>query len=271
PYPLSLRSTPRGPMSGPGRFLRLGYCREVPMKTRWIQFTVTGLAVAALFSSGIALTSARDQGEEARRVAKVRDRRSEKTLYVWAGDQERVRPDFLAVIDFDEHSRNYGRVLRTVPLPPPGNVGNEPHHCHLSADKNILACGGLLSVLSGQNGIFFFDVSNARHPVFLFSTSAPNSSITDDFLPLPNGGFLVTQMGSATGAAPGRLAEFDQNLNLVAEYPINPPSDGFNPHGVSAAFSRNLMVTSDFINPVTTLNIWPGAVELRGALRFWDL
>jgi selenium-binding protein 1 len=199
------------------------------------------------------------------------DHQREETLYIWAGDQARVYPDFLAVIDFDDHSPTYGRVLRTVPLPPPGNVGNEPHHCHLSADKNILACGGLLSVLKGQNGIFFFDVSKARHPVFLFSTSAPNSSITDDFLPLPEGGFLVTQMGSATGGAPGRLAEFDSKLDLIAEYPVHPPRDGFNPHGISADFSRNLLVTSDFINPVTTLNVWLGDVELRGSLRFWNL
>ena len=203
------------------------------------------------------------------------DHQREETLYIWAGDQERKRPDFLAVIDFDDHSSAYGRVLRTVPLPPPGNVGNEPHHCHLSADKNILACGGLLSVLSGQHGIFFFDVSNARHPIFLFATSAPNSSITDDFLPLPGGGFLVTQMGSATGGAPGRLAEFDHKLNLIAEYPdpdpAKPQPDGFNPHGISAAFRRNLLVTSDFINPVTTLNVSPGDVELRGSLRFWNL
>jgi selenium-binding protein 1 len=235
------------------------------MNKRWIQRNVvTSLVAVALgLSSGSPAKSSDDQDKD--------DDQRAKTLYIWAGDQERARPDFLAVIDFNEHSHNYGRVLRTVPLPPPGNVGNEPHHCHLSADNNILACGGLLSVLSGQNGIFFFDVSNARHPVFLFSTSAPNSSITDDFLPLPNGGFLVTQMGSATGAAPGRLAEFDRNLNLVAEYPSNPPSDGFNPHGISAAFSRNLLVTSDFINPVTTLNVWPSDVELRGALRFWDL
>ena len=221
------------------------------------------VAAALVLSSGSLAKSNDDRGKE--------DDQRAKTLYIWAGDQARERPDFLAVIDFDEHSHTYGRVLRTVPLPPPGNVGNEPHHCHLSADENILACGGLLSVLSGQNGIFFFDVSNARHPVFLFSTSAPDSSITDDFLPLPNGGFLVTQMGSATGGAPGRLAEFDRNLNLVAEYPVHPPLDGFNPHGISAAFSRNLLVTSDFINPVTTLNVWPGAVELRGSLRFWDL
>src|SRR4051794_24456000 len=54
------------------------------------------------------------------------------TLYVWASDQAHVAPDFLAVIDFDRKSPDYGRVLRTVPLPPPGNVGNEPHHCHTS-------------------------------------------------------------------------------------------------------------------------------------------
>jgi selenium-binding protein 1 len=196
---------------------------------------------------------------------------SARTLYVWAGDEERLRPDFLAVIDFDERSPGYGRVLRTVPLPPPGNVGNEPHHCNLSADKRILACGGLLSVLSAQPGIFFFDVSRARHPRFLFSVPTPNSSITDDFLALPGGGFLVTQMGSASGGAPGRLAEFDRRLRLVGEHPLYPPTDGFNPHGISADFSRNLLVTSDFIMPASTLNAWPGPVELRGALRFWDL
>jgi len=197
--------------------------------------------------------------------------RREKTLYVWAGDPDRLRPDFLAVVDFDERSSAYGRVLRTVPIPPPGNVGNEPHHCNLSVDKDVLACGGLLSVLTGQAGIFFFDVSDARHPRFLLSTSAPSSSITDDFLPLPNGGFLVTQMGSATGGAPGRLAEFSRNLELVAEHPLVPPGDGFNPHGISADFRRNLMVTSDFLLPATTLDAVPGPIVLRGSLRFWDL
>jgi selenium-binding protein 1 len=196
---------------------------------------------------------------------------SARTLYVWAGDEWRLLPDFLAVIDFDERSPTYGRVLRTVPLPPPGNVGNEPHHCNLSADKQILACGGLLSVLSAQPGIFFFDVSRARHPRFLFSVATPNSSITDDFLPLPDGGFLVTQMGSASGGSPGRLAEFDRRLRPVGEHPRLPPLDGFNPHGISANFTRNLLVTSDFIMPASTLNVWPGPIELRGALRFWDL
>jgi 56kDa selenium binding protein (SBP56) len=194
-----------------------------------------------------------------------------KTLYVWAGDQARVAPDFLAVVDFDEESKTYGKVIRTVPVPPPGNISNEAHHCHLSADKKTLGCGGLLSLLRGQNGIFFFDVSDARHPKFLFSASTSQSSITDDFLPLEDGGFLITQMGSAAGGEPGRVAEFNKRLQRVGEWPVHPPQDGFNPHGISARPELNLMVTSDFMMPASSLNIVPGDPLLRGAIRVWDL
>lgn len=193
-----------------------------------------------------------------------------RTLYVWAGDQARVAPDFLAVIDFDEDSPRYGKVIGTVPVPGPGGSGNEPHHCHLSTDKNILACGGLLALLRGQNSIFFFDVSNARRPRFLFSTSGTLSNITDDFLPLAEGGFLVTQMGSHTGGTPGRVAEFDSDLRLVGEWPAQPPEHDFNPHGISARPELNLMVTSDFMMPASSLNVVPGDPLLRGIIRVWD-
>ena len=199
------------------------------------------------------------------------DGRKEKTLYVWAGDQARVAPDFLAVIDFEEESPRYGKVIRTVPVPGPGGSGNEPHHCHLSADKNILACGGLLALLRGQNSIFFFDVSEPRNPKFMFSTSGTLSNITDDFLPLEGGGFLVTQMGSHTGGTPGRVAEFDGNLQLIGEWPADPPEHDFNPHGISARPDLNLMVTSDFMMPASSLNVVPGDPLLRGIIRVWGL
>lgn len=203
----------------------------------------------------------------------------EEVLYVWAGDQAHEAPDFLAVIDFDEDSGNYGRVITTVPLPPPGNIGNEPHHCHLNSTKTVLACGGLLSLLKGQNSIFFFDVSHAKKPRFMFSGKAVESSMTDDFLPLENGGFLITQMGSATGMAPGRVAEYDNRLHFVVnhfgtfslfeEWPNKPPLDGFNPHGISARPDLNLMMTSDFILPGSTLM---GSMEpvLRSSVRIWN-
>ena len=79
----------------------------------------------------------------------------EKTLYIWAGDQAHKAPDFLAVIDFDEESADYGKVIKTVPLPPPGNVGNEAHHCHLNSTGKLLGCGGLLSVLKGPERNLF--------------------------------------------------------------------------------------------------------------------
>ncbi len=214
--------------------------------------------VAALAATPLAGREPREEAKPAR------------TLYVWSGDQARVAPDFLAVIDFDEESPRYGKVIRTVPIPGVSGSGNEPHHCHLSADKNTLACGGLLALLRGQNSIFFFDVSQTRHPRFLFSTSGTLSNITDDFLPLKNGGFLVTQMGSHTGGVPGRVAEFDRELHLVGEWPATPPAHDFNPHGISVRPELNLMVTSDFMLPDSSLNVVPGDPLLRGSIRVWN-
>lgn len=203
-------------------------------------------------------------------------RHQEKFLYVWAGDQARDNPDFLAVINFDEESDSYGKVITTVSLPPPGDINNEPHHCHLSKDKNILGCGGLLSLLQSQNSIFFFDVSNPIAPKLISSTKAKLSDITDDFLPLDSGGFLITNMGSGSGFTPGRVVEYDAHRGLVAEWPILKPRDDsstlddFNPHGISARPEVNLMVTSDFIEPASTLNDVPGNPVLRSSVRVWD-
>jgi DNA-binding beta-propeller fold protein YncE len=191
-------------------------------------------------------------------------------LYVWAGHVDHEIADFLAVIDFDEDSPGYGRIISTVPLPARGATFNEPHHMHLSADGNILGCGGLLSVLSGQPGIFFFEMSNPRKPRFLFSTSDKLSSITDDFFPLPQGGFLITQMGSANGDAPGRVVEFDRQLRQVGRWPTSPPAGGFNPHGITVRPELNLMMTSDFILPASTLNVVAGPPVLRNTVRVWD-
>jgi selenium-binding protein 1 len=231
-----------------------------------VTLLISALVLLTLALSGTALGKGRDEMNHNMQ----NDQQPATTLYVWAGDQARVAPDFLAVINFDETSNDYGKVIGTVPIPPPGNVDNEAHHCHLSADHNILACGGLLSFMHGQNSIFFFDVSDARNPKFLFSTKAPQSSATDAFLPLDDGGFLVTQMGSATGDAPGRVAEFDAGLNLIKEWPDNPDLE-FNPHGISARPELNLMVTSDFILPSSTLNSDPRPLpQVRSAVRVWD-
>ncbi len=195
----------------------------------------------------------------------------EKYLFVWAGDQSRSNPDFLSVINFDERSPRYGAVIKIVPVNGTGAAGNEPHHVGLSANGKVLATGGLLSVLKGQPEIFFFDVSKPEETSFISSLDAPLSSITDDFEPLGNGGFLVTMMGGPGGHSPGRVVELKKDLKIVAEHPETPPQTGFNPHGISIRPSLNLMVTSDFICPTSTLQATPGGLDLRGSVRVWDL
>ena len=75
---------------------------------------------------------------------------SARYLFICAGDQARTTPDFLAVVNFDERSPQYGKVIAKAPLPEPGATGNEFHHIGLSTDGKVVACGGLLSVLKGQ-------------------------------------------------------------------------------------------------------------------------
>jgi len=194
------------------------------------------------------------------------------TLIVWAGDQAHIAPDFIAVIDFNDRSPTYGKVLSTVPLTSPGAVGNEPHHVGLSADGKTLALGGLLSVLRGQDQVFFFDVSHPRDPVFIRSDNPPHASIADEVDALSNGGFLATFMGSPDGANPGRLVEYDSNEHFVQAWPLNPPSTGFDPHGLLINEAHNLIVTSDFICPLHTLNVSGGdEIILRGTVRVWNL
>src|SRR5262245_28136794 len=232
--------------------------------------------IALLLATGFLFTTRYiSHAEKARRADNAQQTEgqaadAEKYLFVWAGDQARRQPDFLAVINFDEKSNDYGKVITTVPLPEPGAAGNEPHHVGLSRDGKVLACGGLLSALRGQREIFFFDVSDPRSPRFINSADPPLSAITDEFYPLPEGGFLVTMMGGAHGHAPGRVVEFNQRMELVAEHPIAPPLDGFNPHGISVRPEANLMVTSDFICPSTPLHVMPGGLDLRGSVRVWN-
>jgi selenium-binding protein 1 len=201
-----------------------------------------------------------------------------KYLYVWAGDVKREQPDRLVVLDYDEHSPDYGKVVGFTEIPDPGGVNNEPHHCAVSANLKVVACGGLLSVRNtNKNSIFFFDISNPAQPRFMSSTMAQHSSVTDAFVPLPDNGFLITQMGSASGGTPGRVVEVIEDVEvkgqykIVHEWPDHPPTDGFNPHGISIRPDLNLMITSDFVDPASTLNSTPGNMIFRGSVRVWNL
>lgn len=210
---------------------------------------------------------------------------TQDTLFVWAGDAAHKAPDFFAVVDFDKGTPTYGKVLSTSPLPKSlstaiplstGAIGNEPHHVGVSADGHWLAGGGLLSILRVQNQNFLWDITNPRAPKFVKANTLPvTASIADEYAARSSGGFFTTFMGGAAGQAPGRVVEYDANYNPVGQWPLVPPLDGFNPHGVDIDEGHNLLLTSDFVCPLHTLNLVPGVVngsiQARGAVRVWNL
>lgn len=154
-----------------------------------------------------------------------------------------------------------------TPVEGPFGIGNEPHHLGLSGDNKTLLAGGLFGFVRKHPDIFKFDISNPTTPKYSGTIDAPMSSGTDDFMALPNGNTLITMMGGPAGGEYGRVLELDINNEIVAEWPKDAPAD-LTPHGISINYERNLMVTSDFLVPASTMT---GPVIGRQSLRVWDL
>jgi hypothetical protein len=89
-------------------------------------------------------------------------------------------------------------------------------------------------------------------------------------------GFFITYMGSAVGTSPGRLVETDAQGNILHEWPedvqgtLNVLGEQFSPHGLSIDFNKNLILTSDFVVPVTILKPTLG-IQKANTLRLWNL
>lgn len=83
-------------------------------------------------------------------------------------------------------------------------------------------------------------------------------------------------MGSAVGTSPGRLIETDANGNIIHEWPedvegtLNILGEQFSPHGLSVDFDKNIILTSDFVVPITILKPTLG-IKKADTLRLWDL
>lgn len=83
-------------------------------------------------------------------------------------------------------------------------------------------------------------------------------------------------MGSAVGTSPGRLIETDSKGNIIHEWPedvqgtLNILGEQFSPHGLSIDFEKNIILTSDFVVPLSILKPTTG-IQKADTLRLWDL
>lgn len=81
------------------------------------------------------------------------------------------------------------------------------------------------------------------------------------------------QTEAAAGTSPGRLVETDAQGNIIHEFPddlANVLQDNFNPHGLTVNWEKNVILTSDFIVPLTILKPTLGKVS-DNTLRLWNL
>ncbi|OQE27629.1 hypothetical protein PENSTE_c004G05520 [Penicillium steckii] len=194
-----------------------------------------------------------------------------KIGYFWTGSADKFHKDFLATYSLDDDT--FGTLLWVTDVP---TSGNDPHHLGPSQDGKTIWGGGLLSLLKTQDTGFYFDTSNPYRPKFLKSNRAVLSSIADEVRAKPDGGFFITYMGSAVGTSPGRLVETDADFNIIHEWPedvegtLNILGQQFSPHGLSIDWEKKLILTSDFVEPVTILKPSLG-VRHADTLRLWDL
>jgi hypothetical protein len=183
------------------------------------------------------------------------------------------RADFLATYSLDDDT--FGQLIYVTDVP---SSGNSPHHLGVSLDGKTLVGGGLLSLLKTQDTAYYFDTSNPYRPAFIKSNRGLLSSITDEIRAKPDGGFFITYMGSALGTSPGRLVETDANFNIIHEWPedvsstLNILGEQHSPHGLSIDFKKNIILTSDFVVPLSILKpVSAGGIQRANTLRLWDL
>lgn len=81
---------------------------------------------------------------------------------------------------------------------------------------------------------------------------------------------------AAVGTSPGRLVETDAKFNIIAEHPkdvaglTNILGEQFSPHGLTVDWEKNIILTSDFVVPISILKPSLGIVRAN-TLRLWNL
>jgi len=131
-------------------------------------------------------------------------------LLVWAGDERRERPDFLAVVDVNPSSPRYGQIIKRMPV---RGSGMMPHH----TEYEFPASGVLFANAWAGGHTFIIDAGKAASPqVKSDFVLAGGYGFPHSFVRLPNGHVLATfQSHGAAYAPPGGLLELDENGAVV--------------------------------------------------------
>jgi hypothetical protein len=140
-------------------------------------------------------------------------------LFVWAGAEEGSESDFLAVIDADPESAEYGRVLASVAV---GVKGGAHHSEHAMPSNDSLFVN---SFTAGES--FVIDLTDPLSPSVVSSFGAMDAyTYPHTFERLPNGNVLATFQTRGEGnEVAGGLVELDPSGGFVRAVDVADPVD----------------------------------------------
>lgn len=207
-------------------------------------------------------------------VVEEMNRSSSAVLYIWSGQDVSVpnSADFVAVVDFDEKSQTYGRILKTIHLTDKaGEIaqqGNEPHHTAILLDGTFYITGGLFSFRTGHKGVFVWSIPEDPRsgPKFLYALDVPGAC-TDEFLPINKTQFIVSMMCNKNGTSPGDMVLIDAKSGKAKSLLKNASSlHGFNPHGFDRLINGSIF-TADYVEPLTLIGNDSSQIVFRNTVR----
>lgn len=146
---------------------------------------------------------------------------SSSYLFVWSGDDAKKASDFLAVIDADPKSANYGHAVSSVAVPGPTGT---PHHTEQEMPE-----GGFLLANAFESGrSMLFDVRDPKQPSLVASFGDLDGYMhPHTYVRLANGHVLATFQyhgGHEPKSDGGGLVEFDERGHLVRSSSAMDPS-----------------------------------------------
>ena len=133
-------------------------------------------------------------------------------LFIWAGDDTKTGSDFLAVLDANPESSQYGRAVASVAVPGPTGT---PHHTELEMPPG----GLLLANAFGSGRSMIFDLREPLRPTLVSSFGEFDGYMhPHTYVRLPNGHVLATfqyRGGHGPKAQGGGLVEVTPRGELV--------------------------------------------------------
>ncbi len=176
-------------------------------------------------------------------------------IYAGTGIQ---KPDYLATIDVDPKSADYGKVISRLEMP---NVGDELHHfgwnacssCHgkEGAGRRFIVLPG---IASGR--IHIVDTKDPRQPK-LHKVIEPEVVKAKTGLSAPHtvhcladGTVLISMLGDSNGDAPGGFMMMDSEFNILGRWEKDSTGMNFN-YDYWYQPRHNVMISSEWGAPNT--------------------